>query len=462
MPGARMKRLLVLVLLSLCNPAIASSLPEVDRFVAGRVADHRIPGLALVVIRDGQVVHRRGFGTLDPAQPIVIGSLSKAFTATAVMTLVDDGRVELDAPMQRYLPGVRFEDPRMRGVTVRHLLHQTSGLPADAPRAAGREASLAEHVRALEAVRLVATPGQQHLYSSPNYQLLGRIVEVASGQPFGAYLQARVLDPLGMTASSATTGVRAVPGHALWWGMPGPSPYRWEAGRAPTASVVASADDLARFVLSNLGEGPQVLTTASRALLHRGGADAGQFSYAMGWREGPTAGVRSLWHGGALPNYRGAVVMLPQSRSAVIVLTDMSTMFADHTREIAAGVVATMEGTPQPEAGRRLRDVGLVLALASLLLIGLGVRGLIRAWRHPPGARWKTVAFDLLLPAAALLAAPRIFDVSYRAMWEGAPDITLTVALAIALGVVAAAVKLARASGPTVSGTAGDADRRPT
>lgn len=441
-----MKHLMALLLLLASRLTLASPVPEIDRFVAARMDDHRIPGLALVVIRDGRVVHRRGFGSLDPGQPIIIGSLSKAFTASAVMTLVEQGRIQLDAPMHRYLRDVDFDDPRMRAVTVRQLLNQTSGMPTRSPHAEDRDASLAEHVRALEHVHLVAPPGEQHVYSSANYQLLGRIVEITSGQPFGAYLHARVFDPLDMTHSSALSGDRAAPGHNLWWGVPGRSPYRWESGRAPTASIVASADDLARFVLSNLGEGPQVVTRGWLALLHRGAADAGPFSYAMGWREGPTAGVPSLWHGGALPSYRGAVVMLPRSRGAVIVLTNMSTMFGDHTREIATGAVALMEHTPLPEPGRRLRNVGIVVALASLLLLGLGAWGVARAWRRPAPARWKTITFDLLLPAVAVLAAPRIFHVSYRAMWEGAPDIMLTAAAALALGTVAASIRLTRAS----------------
>jgi len=439
-----MKSLLALLLLSV-SLSVSAAMPEVDRYVQAKMADHLIPGLALVVIREGKVVHRRGFGELGTAQPIIIGSLSKAFTATAVMTLVEAGKIDLDAPMQRYLPASTFDDPGMAGVTVRQLLNQTSGLPADAPRADAHDASLAAHVAALRGVRLVSTPGTQHLYSSPNYQLLGRIVEVVSGESFGDYVQRRVLDPLQMTSSSTKGARHAAPGHNLWWGWAGPSTYRWEPGRLPTASIVASADDLSRFVLWQLGGEPRILSDESRALLHRGVGKSEYFSYAMGWREGTTAGVPSLWHGGAVPSYRGAVVMMPQSRSGVIVLTNMSTMFADHTREIAAGVVASMEQRPRPEGFRPLRQVYALVAAGSLLLLGFAVHGLVRAVRQPGGKKkWKIIVFDLLLPLAAIVVAPRIFHVSYRAMWEGAPDITLTVAVAVLLGVVAAVFKLVR------------------
>ena len=439
-----MKSLLAVLLSLVVTSVSASTMPDIDRYVVARVADHLIPGLALVVIRDGQVVHQRGFGELDTQQPIIIGSLSKAIAATAVMTLVEDGRIQLDAPIQRYLSGLVFDDPNMRAVTVRHLLNQTSGLPADAPRAEARDATLAAHAQALQGVRLVATPGQHHVYSSPNYQLLGRIVEVVSGQSFGAYVQARIFDPLQMRSSSTTGPENAVVGHNVWWGVPGPSTYRWESGRLPTASIVASADDLARFVLSQLGEGPQILSAESREILHRGVGKSESFSYAMGWRAGTTAGVPSLWHGGALPSYRGAVVMLPQSRSGVIVLTNMSTMFGDHTREIASGVVALLEQRPLPAGARPLRHVYMAIAAASILLLLLCVRGLVLAVRRPSGNRWKVIAFDVLLPLAAIAAVPLFFRVSYRAMWEGAPDITLTAAVAVLLGLVTAGVKLSR------------------
>ena len=448
-----MKSLLVLLLL-LVSMSVSAAMPEVDRYVEAKMADHLIPGLALVVIREGKVVHRRGFGELGTSQPIIIGSLSKAFTATAVMTLVEDGRIELDAPMQRYLPASKFDDPAMGKVTVRHLLNQTSGLPADAPRADAHDASLAAHVAALHGVQLVSTPGKAHLYSSPNYQLLGRIVEVVSGESFGDYMQRRVLDPLQMTSSSAKGAEHAAPGHNLWWGWAGPSTYRWEPGRLPTASMVVSADDLARFLLWQLGGGPPILSDESLALLHRGVGKSDYFSYAMGWREGTTAGVPSLWHGGAVPSYRGAVVMMPPSRSGVIVLTNMSTMFADHTREIAAGVVASMEQRPRPEGFRPLRHVYIVVAAGSLLLLGFALRGLVRAVRKPGGKPWKIITFDLLLPLAAILLAPGFFHVSYRAMWEGAPDITLTVVLAVLFGVVAAVFNLLRRQGTRIGRSA--------
>jgi CubicO group peptidase (beta-lactamase class C family) len=432
------------------QPAAAGD--EIDRFVAQRMRSHLIPGLAVVVISDGVVVHRQGFGNLGPADPILIGSLSKAFTATAVLQLVDAGRIRLDEPVRTYLPELALGDPAAAAITVRHLLNQTSGLPTSAARAAARDAPLADHVAALAGVSLAARPGERHIYSSPNYQVLGRLVEVVSGQSFGDYVSTHLFEALGMTSSGVEpTQVPPAAGHNLWWGVAGPSFYRFERGRLPTASLIASADDLARFALAHLGVmpegGPPLLSAAALAEAHRGVADGGGFRYAMGWRDGPTAGAPSLWHGGALPSYRGAMVLLPQLRSAVVVTSNVSTLFADSTREIAAGVVALLQGKPVPEVGSSLRRVYLMIAGASLLVLGSQLWSLVRAakWREPPRrSAIRVLLLDLALPMALVVLLPRLVRVSWRGVFEAAPDIALTTVVVSALAITTGLLRLRR------------------
>jgi len=441
---------LVLLLTALASPAHAGDLPLVDAYVERKMADHRIPGLALVVVRDGAVVHTRGFGEMTPSSPIVIGSLSKAFTATAILQLADAGKLDLDAPVRTYLPAFELADAAAATLTVRQLLHQTGGLPGNAPRSEKADASLEDHVRALRTVRLVAAPGAKHIYSSPNYQVLGLTVEVVSGEAFGGYVQRHIFAPLKMTHSRADRGGDVTPGHNLWWGLKGPTAYRWEAGRLPTASLVSSAEDLGRFVLAHLNggelDGARILSAESTATAHRGVGPAEGFTYAMGWREGTTAGVPSLWHGGALPCYRGALVLLPGTRSGVVVLTNSASPFVDHTREIAAGVVALMNDRPVPTGIRPLRLTYLVIAAASILLVGLQLRGLWRAARgerHTKGPL-PVVLLDLVLPVTLLVLIPRMAHVGWRDMLESAPDLVVTTVLLLAISIVRGVVRLAR------------------
>jgi CubicO group peptidase (beta-lactamase class C family) len=442
-----------LSLLMAATSAAAGTFDHIDRYVATRLHEHCVPGAALLVVENGRVVHERAFGAaMTPDTPVVIGSLSKAFTATAVLQLVDDGKLELDAPVQRYLPEFRLaDDAAASRITVRQLLHQSSGIPATAPRAEPRDGvTLADHVAALSGTAPVAAPGARHIYASPNYQILGLLVERVGGKSFAEFLQQRIFTPLRMTRTftdaDAARAAGLADGHNLWFGIPVPSSYEHEPDRLPTASIITTARDLGRFVSAQLGEGAPLLTPESLRVMHTGVAPAEGFTYAMGWREGPTAGVPSLWHGGALPSYRGAVVLIPARKLGVVLLTNSSSMFADHTREIASGTIALLHGKQPVAHSRSLRHTYLAIAVIAAVLLILNIRGFLRAWRRlgPRPSTWSILISGLVVPAALLLLVPRWTSIPWRAMYEAAPDVTVTTGALIVLAVLTAAGNLTR------------------
>lgn len=454
------------VVMNATTAGMGDRFTAIDHYVEQRLADHRVPGAAFVIVQNGSAVHAKAFGTarkdvpMTVDTPFVIGSLSKAFTATAVMQLVEEGKVELDAPVQRYLPEFRLGDARAASqITVRQLLHQSSGLPASAPRAEPREGlTLADHVAALSGTALVATPGSRHIYSSPNYQILGLLVERVSGKSFADYLHERIFAPLQMTRTftrvDAARAAGLADGHNLWFGVPLRSSYEHEPDRLPTASIITTASDLGRFVSAQLGSGTQLLGAESLRLMQTGMAPSDGFRYAMGWREGTTAGVASLWHGGALPSYRGAVVLIPERKLGIVLLTNSSTMFADHTREIASGVVALLDGKPPVAHSRPLGHTYLMIAAAAAVLLILNLRAAIRAWRRlgRPPALWSIVLSGLIIPAALLFLLPRWIAIPWRAMYESAPDIATTVGVLIVLSIVTAIGDLRRLGDRTTAG----------
>lgn len=435
---------------------------QIDQIIEQKMRAHLVPQIAVVVMRGDDVVHTftSGTGSAGPTTidtPFIVGSLSKLFTATAVMQLVDSGRVQLDAPVQRYLPQFRVADEAAsKQITVRHLLNQNSGLPTRAPRATGAHLRLQDHVAALAGTQLIASPGGNHEYSSPNYQVLGALVEQVTGQEFAEYLTRSIFTPLGMehsfTRPTDATAAGLAAGHNIWFGFAGPAAYRFEADRLPTASVITSARDLGVLVAAHLGRGgfrdTRILSEASADVMHAGAADAGSFKYAMGLREGPTAGVHSLWHGGALPSYRGAIVLLPEQNSAVVVLTNVSSVFADHTREFAAAIVAAMNGRPMPPPSRPLRQIYILIAIGSFILLAVQVRALLRALRHrQPAVMMATLLFDVAIPLVLAVMIPKWIGVSWRGLFESAPDLALVAIMLIALSLATGAIKLLRRPG---------------
>ena len=164
-----------------------------DRFIAEEMARHNLPGLAVAITHGDQLIFAQGYGRGYPGQPmtpqsqLLIASVSKSFTALAIMQLVEAGEIELDAPVQTYLPEFTLRDPTVASqITIRHLLNHTSGL-ADAGYPEGRlppPATLEALLSSLAKARPVAAPGTEFHYFNPNYQILARVVEVVSGQPF--------------------------------------------------------------------------------------------------------------------------------------------------------------------------------------------------------------------------------------------------------------------------------------
>src|SRR5437764_8131 len=153
---------------------------EIDRYVTAHMHEAQIPGLALGIVHRDQIVHLRGFGVANPAgqpvtpqTPFILGSLSKSFTALAIMQLIDAGKMALDAPVQRYLPWFRVADSKASAqIRVYHLLHQTSGLPTTAggkAMAGTGEATLEQRVRELSTVVLTQPVGTTFQYSNANY-----------------------------------------------------------------------------------------------------------------------------------------------------------------------------------------------------------------------------------------------------------------------------------------------------
>jgi len=207
----------------------------IDAYIAAEMREQRIPGLALGITHGDQIVHLKSFGVADPSgrpvtpqTPFMIGSVSKSFTALAVMQLVEQGKVDLDAPVQRYLPWFRVADETASAqITVRHLLNQTSGLS----NATGKQFQASRDMRAdalerqtrwLRTAQLTQPVGATFQYSNANLWPLGMLIQTVSGEPYDVYIQQHVLAPLEMHQSSTSVADAQAQGMATgyryWFG----------------------------------------------------------------------------------------------------------------------------------------------------------------------------------------------------------------------------------------------------
>jgi CubicO group peptidase (beta-lactamase class C family) len=201
---------------------------EIERFVQDEMGAQRVPGLALGIVDGDRIAYMRGFGTagdsgrVTPQTPFIIGSVSKSVTALAVMQLVEAGKIELAAPVQRYLPWFRVADEEASAeITVRNLLNQTSGLSTKTGRSFQgdgdtSDTALEQAVRDLKDVSLTEPVGSKHQYSTINYSVLGLVVQAVSGQSYERYVQTHI-----STRCRCGTRTRRRPPHCRTGSRPG-------------------------------------------------------------------------------------------------------------------------------------------------------------------------------------------------------------------------------------------------
>ena len=203
-----------------------------------------IPGLGVGLVENGEITYVRGFGlqslaTHTPVTPnsiFCVASITKCFVATAVMQLVEQGVLQLDAPLVQYLPEFRLDDERYRQITLRQILSHTSGMP-DSDEAEYEEliahpeydeGAPERYVHALVSHKMVAAPGERFAYSNIAYNVLGYLIARISGQTFEDYMKEHVLGPAGMPSSalsqlaiSPRSAVRTAPAYPGHDGQPG-------------------------------------------------------------------------------------------------------------------------------------------------------------------------------------------------------------------------------------------------
>jgi CubicO group peptidase (beta-lactamase class C family) len=437
-------------------------LAAVDRFMRDQLAAASTPGAAVAITRGDQVLYVAGYGHDGDGAAVTgdtlfrIASLSKSFTALAVMQLVEDGRVSLGDPVAMHLPEFQLADPRGADITVRQLLDQTSGLADSEVHDLSRPqpTTTAEAVTSLRSARLVADPGTQWNYHNPNYQVAARLVEVLSGETFGQYLDAHAFGPAGMTSSTTfETGDQAIPGladgHVIAYGQPiavrAPATYDVGAG-----GVVSTAADMARWLVvqTNNGRAPdgtRLLTGKGLTEMHT--ASAVDVGYALGWdTNGPAEAPTLLEHSGNLLTFSAYQAVLPASGYGVVVLLNTGSALLRDQYAIFEGVVDIVEGTDTTPSGPRYSSATLdtVLAFLTLAVLLLGVRGVRRSrrWATRTSGSWTRIMLRMLpyLAVLGLVAAfPRLAgelvggrDVTWEAAAYGWPALVVLVLTALA------------------------------
>jgi CubicO group peptidase (beta-lactamase class C family) len=343
------------------TPSPSSLSARIDTFVHERMNAGKLPGLSLVIVKDGEVRISKGYGFANLEQQtamtdrtrIAIGSTTKSMTALAVMQLVERGKLELDAPVVTYLPWFKVDDPSSGRITLRHVLAHTSGLPTRTNFDGNRDPNVLEqHVRSLASIKLHRAPGSGFEYANDGYAVAGLVVQVVSGMPYAEYMTKFVFAPLGMTDATFDLSKAEREGMAQGYVKERsrfvPRPMMVSQGDAPAGTLLTSARDVGRYLNALLNGGQPVIGARSLKEQWRPQVKMDHGEYGLGWMNLKFGGLEVITHDGSVIVSGSTFVMVPSQRLGLAVLTNSVT---DHTSEIAKGIATLLLGG-EPEASR--------------------------------------------------------------------------------------------------------------
>jgi serine beta-lactamase-like protein LACTB len=319
--------------------APAGRIEEARRMAEALRQEVKSPGLSAAVAVDGKVVWAEGFGEADvegrvavtPESRFRLGSISKLFTVTAVARLVEAGRLDLDAPVQRYAPSFPEKD---QPITPRQLAGHLAGVrhyaPPDFLRPSKRYARVVDGLEIFKDDPLLFPPGSKYFYTSYGYNLLGAVVEGASGKDFWTTIDEQVLQPLHLAASGVDDPDRILPGRVRFYARDTDGTLKNEkpidsSSKWPSAGFLSTPSDLVRFASAQVVDG--YLKPETRALLFTSmKTSAGEETgVGLGWRIGTdAAGRRFYHHGGAIDGGRAFLLIYPEEKIAVALLANLS------------------------------------------------------------------------------------------------------------------------------------------
>ena len=434
--------MLAVILLPVVRPAQASadlgrqtqtpSYDALDAYIEGQMKALNVPGASLVVVEGDQIVHTKGFGTTGPGgstptpqTPFFIGSLTKSFTSLAVMQLVEEGKVDLDAPIQQYLPWFTLADADAASrITVRQLMIQTSGI-SQIPGMIGLanfddSADEGERqVRGLSDSIPSHQPGETWEYSNVNFNLLGLIVETVSGESYSEYVQNHIFTPLDMqhsyTSKEEAQQDGLITGNQQWFGFPVAVPdQRVPVASLPSGQLIASAEDMAHYLIAQLNQGEMqgvsVLSGEGMDLMHQPAAsvslgDGAMGYYGMGWFVNEIKGQNIVYHYGEVPDFFAYMALLPDQDRAIVLLFNTNEQLYTYALLSASEAAALSLAGVAPEANNwpvmpwALR-AALLLPVLQVVLIAVSARRLktkrMASFRRP--VRTRVWVLQLALP----------------------------------------------------------------
>ena len=382
---------------------VSGTAARIDAFLSGIYKPDQ-PGAAIIAVKDGKVVFRKGYGLAEvelgmPIRPEMvfrIGSVTKQFTATAVMMLVEEGKLALDDQITKWLPDYPTGGAR---VTIEHLLTHTSGIKSYTNMPQWRslrrkDFSESELIDLFKNEPAEFKPGERWAYNNSAYFLLGAIIHKASGVPYDAFVKSRIFDLLGMTDTRYGDVGPIIKGRVAGYERDGGqlrnAEYLSMSQPGAAGALVSSVDDLAKWDEALYGERLLKRSSLARMFTSYRLLSGRPTGYGYGWGVGVYEGRPVHEHGGGINGFACDVIRMPADLVYVAVLSN-TTAGPKSPGFVARSIAAMVIGKPIAEPVAAGLEPTALKALEGVYRGDLGVAGTVRAQAAGLAVRWTGV-----------------------------------------------------------------------
>lgn len=432
----------LLMLFTTCNDVVfansenvtdkALNISAIDAFMAKEIERLNIPGASLAIVKKDQVAYLQGYGVsspdgtqMTPQTPIVIGSVSKSFTALAIMQLVEQGKIHLDDLVYVVLPGFQLANKEQSNkITIQHLLNQTSGLSTyDGQVAISHgDKTLKEHVQSLENINVTSPVGEHYEYSNLNYSILGAVIEQVTNTPYKEYMNEFIFKPLDMNNSYADPkddiNNTIAHGYQTVFGIKVPTEQLIHDGTVPSGYIISSAEDMANYMVAQLNEGhfngKNILSANAMNALHQPSSlVAHDTYYAMGWEVTNDA----ISHNGWTENTYSKV-LLDGDYGISLQINAMDYFNLNEYDAIVSGLNKLVHHEQPSNTKRNPFMKYIIFDLIFVLIIVLITRSIYIIFKHNNHktsifrtvVNWfSLIVFNFLIPLFILIGFPQLF-----------------------------------------------------
>ncbi|OOZ84507.1 serine hydrolase domain-containing protein [Bacillus cereus] len=373
-----------------------------DKYIEKFIKEQNIPGASVAIVHKKDVFFTKTIGITGESEkkvtsktPFAIGSISKSLTALAIVKLIEDKKLKLEDPVQRYLPWFKLKDSQISSnITIQHLLTHTSGIStyeglALSDKQSQNSTALKENVMKLSNVKLTAPPGEKYQYSNANYIVLGALIEGVTNETYSSYMEKNIFQPLNMNGAAASKEIAYekdyLTGYQSWFGIPRKSVVSYDNAGAPYGYITANLEDMIQFLMFlNRKEHTQFLKKENIDLylssLYKINSEK---SYGFGLRTtNINDGEKMIWHSGSTPDARAEMFTLNNSGWSGVILTNKNHVLEEPALSVLKnGIISILNGEEPVDIPKNIPFIQIVMSIVIFALFSISIM-LIKKYKH--------------------------------------------------------------------------------